>query len=502
MALIDIGTTKQLFVDDYLIESMTNTKQVMNPAEKVEENPVLRAERPWEGTHLSAGLIFHDDKDGLFKMRYTTSSPVAKRKDGKVVVEDNGGDASGNACLAVSEDGVHWERPALGLVEFRGSKENNILPQEYVKPSVVEDPKLISIFYTFKDDHDEDPARRFKGLLTYSSTVMPGQRSYLYYSPDACRWTPYEHNPVNDTSPVLGRWGPTCYMGWDPIRQTYAVHMESGHHRHTPLGKRIIGRAESPDMIHWTEAETIIVPDERDAPDTEFYAMPAIAYEGIYVGLLWNFRTTSVTHHPQIVFSRDGIHYDRSYREPFIPQGPKGSFDCNSIYARTPIVHGERILTYYSGLNHRSPETLLELGDKAVSAIGLAVTPLDGFVSLDGAKGALPVDGRVPRDAPPFSQMVTRSFGFSGTRLRLNLRAAPQFGGAGPCEVRVEILGPYHKRLPGFEFDDADPIAASGPAQVVSWKGKSDLSELAGKPIKLRFHFKNGRLYSFQFTRE
>ena len=51
MALIDIGSQKQLFVDDYLIESMTNARQAMNPADKVENNPVLRPERPWEGNH-------------------------------------------------------------------------------------------------------------------------------------------------------------------------------------------------------------------------------------------------------------------------------------------------------------------------------------------------------------------------------------------------------------------------------------------------------------------
>ena len=41
MAMIDIGSQKQLFADDYLIEGMTHTKQVMNPAEKVEDNPAL-----------------------------------------------------------------------------------------------------------------------------------------------------------------------------------------------------------------------------------------------------------------------------------------------------------------------------------------------------------------------------------------------------------------------------------------------------------------------------
>ena len=71
--------------------------------------------------------------------------------------------------------------------------------------------------------------------------------------------------------------------------------------------------------------------------------------------------------------------------------------------------------------------------------------------------------------------------------------------GAGPCEVRVEILSPNHEPLSGFTFEDADPITISGQDHVVSWQGKSELNELSNKTIKLRFYFKNAKLYSFQF---
>ena len=51
-------------------------------------------------------------------------------------------------------------------------------------------------------------------------------------------------------------------MGWDPIRNVYVAHIESCLHRGCPLGKRITGRSESPDMIHWSEVETIMIPDD------------------------------------------------------------------------------------------------------------------------------------------------------------------------------------------------------------------------------------------------
>ena len=504
MALIDIGSTKQLFVDDYLIESMTNTRQIMNPAVKALDNPILQPERPWEGTHVTVQNVIYDEKDQIFRMRYSPGQHVGRRERDKIVAADVYEGPRHASCLATSEDGIHWERPELGLVEFDGSTRNNLLPPQSTMPETFP-PERKPGFSFFEDLHEKDAARRFKGLIrTFGAMALdpdpaipPGMKFHLYYSPDGLEWTACESNPVIDYSPKPGRWGPTNFMGWDSIRQVYAVHMENNLHWHGPLGKRVIGRAESPDMIHWSEAETILVPTERDTPDTEYYALPAIVYEGLYVGMLWNFRTTNLTHHPQIVFSRDGIHYNREYREPFIVRGPQDAFDANSVYAKAPIVHGDRILVYYSGTNSRSPEQAFDLGEKATTAIGLATLPLDGFVSLDGAKGQLG-DYRPP-DIGPHSQMVTRSFGFSGKQLYINLQAPPRFNSAGDCEVRVEILTANHQRIPGFTVDDADVLTTTATAHVASWNGKSDVSQFLSRAIRLRFHFKSAKLYSFQF---
>jgi len=81
----------------------------------------------------------------------------------------------------------------------------------------------------------------------------------------------------------------------------------------------------------------------------------------------------------------------------------------------------------------------------------------------------------------------------------VNASMAPLAAGPGPGEVRVEIVRSNHKKLPGFNVTDADPMTESSTDHVVSWKGNSDLSALAGHPIKLRFYFKNAKLYSFQF---
>ncbi|MDE0076812.1 MAG: hypothetical protein OXO50_04790 [Caldilineaceae bacterium] len=66
--------------------------------------------------------------------------------------------------------------------------------------------------------------------------------------------------------------------------------------------------------------------------------------------------------------------------------------------------------------------------------------------------------------------------------------------------MRVALLTPNHQPLPGFGFEDADPITTTDLAHLVSWQGRTDLSELAGGPIKLHFYFRNAKLFAFQFV--
>jgi len=474
-----IGSQRQFFFDDQIVETMDRTTRRLNPAVKLADNPVIKQDRPWEGPDMRLTWVIFDHQLGKFRMRYSAGvfKSGGRNEKGEVIVLGEG-DATAQkrvTCEAFSGDGVNWIKPELGLVEFEGSKANNILPAE------------ANYSYFFEDLHDPDPARRYKAHVRAGSYDGIGMTLSLYYSADAYQWTPYEANPVIDTGDQPGRWGPTVFLGWDPIRETYAAHLENNFHMHSPYHhRRSIGRVESPDLINWSEPETIIVVDERDHPDTEFYHLPTAFYEGWYVGFLWMFSTTNTTHEPHFIFSRDGVHYDRTYREPIILRGDHGAFDSVSIYANEPLVHNGEILCYYTGTNWRSPEQLVVLGERARAGIGLARLPLDGFVSLEGARH-------------DFSVVTTRSFTFSGQQLHLNLQAALQQWGAEPCEVKVEILDGRHAPINGFAIDDADTLTTTGINQVVSWNGQSDVSALAGKPVRLRIHFKNAKLYAFQF---
>ena len=472
-AFLEIGKTRQLFVDSYIIQTLTDARQVLNQARKHPNNPVITQDRPWEGNLIQNGPVLYDGDAKLFKAWYYTGQLFARVTPKETVTETVEG--SNRRGYAFSRDGVHWEKPNLGRVEFEGSRDNNLISKESPTPS-------------FWDPHETDPAKRFKALRRTMDVYAPMTMD-LYYSPDGFDWTPYEGNPVIDTSPQTGRWGPAVFMGWDPIRKIYAVHMESCLHRRCPIGKRIIGRAETPDGIHWNEPQTLIVPDEKDYPDTEFYAMAAFTHANLYLGLISIYRTTNMRHYPELIYSRDGITYHRDYREPFFDNGQYfGDFDDTSIYIfAAPIVHQGKVWIYYIGSNWRSPDQLHEKGEKAHRAIGLATLPVDNFVSIDGGKLKSGI-------------LVTRFFTFEGDGLYLNLetrQAAAELRRSSP-EIKVEVIGSDHQPVEGLTLGDADALRETGRHRV-SWGGKDDLSELAGTPIQLKISIRSAKLYSFQF---
>ena len=490
--LLEIGTRKQLFIDDYMIQSLTDAQQVLNPATKARNNPVVRPDRPWEGGLNPISKVLYDEREGLFKMWYSTTDGYKAGKESGELTDyhwtDKGavreqveaayryvGNPSEYAyrlCYATSRDGVRWEKPSLGKVEFNGSRSNNILPEGSLAP-------------TFFDTNEEDPAKRYKAIGQTRSIDPPGMQLHLYYSGNGFEWAPDQHNPVMDTTPEPGRWGPTHYMGWDPIRRVYAAHIENCLHRSCPLGKRMVGRAESPDLKSWSLPQNILLPDERDYIDTEFYNFPVTAYEGVYIALPWVFRTTNTLHYPTLAFSRDGVHYERRFREPLVRNGDHGSFDEVSIYCSQAIMIGGKVWIYYTGANWRGPQQLFFAGDSALRAPGLATLPEDGFVSIDAGKLRPGV-------------LLTHTFSFEGTTLAVNMEAAAHNYGAGRAEIKVEILDHQTQPLSGFSLDQSDPLTATGRVQA-SWQGRSDLSALAGRPIQLRFWIRNAKLYSFQF---
>ena len=166
-------------------------------------------------------------------------------------------------CYATSKDGVNWEKPELGLVEFNGSKKNNIVD--------LPAPDLWSTCAVLYEPEDSDPNRRFK--MVYETTSRGGEN--VAFSPDGLRWTIKEK-----VMPGLEMTGLIKFRG------VYYVNGQGGSQRPVP-GRRLVTYA-STDFERWSPCGAVGLERTHDlsGPST---AADAHQYEEIHLGAgLWN----------------------------------------------------------------------------------------------------------------------------------------------------------------------------------------------------------------------
>ena len=164
---IPVAAAKQLFIDGRFIASSRNVELRMNPPAKL--GPVLLPERPWEDKSIGfcASVLEHD---GVFKLFYRADSHAA----------------GASVCLATSTDGLHWDRPRIGLYEFGGSKDNNIVFRDTDNSEAY---RGVGETVVFLDPHGS-PEQRFKLIASKGWPDPKTAGLYCHSSPDGVHWTP------------------------------------------------------------------------------------------------------------------------------------------------------------------------------------------------------------------------------------------------------------------------------------------------------------------------
>ena len=326
---LSLNSQRQLLVDDFAIEETFAIERTMVSPTKYAGNPIMSSERPWEGGFINPVKVLYDTERREFRMWYrawaSIKPPVAR-----------------HLCYATSRDGINWERPNLGLVKFRGSKENNI----------VQTPPDMCFIY---DPRDPDPSRRYKAVGRFDTEGLCAA-----FSADGLQWTRYENNPViekvGDSNTLLG---------WDDRHQTYVGYFRPYTGISDPIrkdfpigGMRRITRSTSDDFFHWTTMQMVLEPDDHDPVGTQFYEMYVTQYEGVYFSTVLvlhidkaarDYQQTDAegleqTMDVQLGFSRDGIHWTRlGDRHPWLPFGPSQSWDDQQAYSQPLLVVGDEI---------------------------------------------------------------------------------------------------------------------------------------------------------------
>jgi hypothetical protein len=460
---LDIGDRKQLFFDRRMIAESHAIELRMNPAQKL-------------------GLVYDEQSQPL-------SGHVSR------VLEDQGKIRLylGAEGLTVyeSDDGLHFRHTGTTIP-------GGILPT------------------IFLDPQDADPARRYKLFRTEMKAAFdPATDGVIgYYSADGVNFTRAERVlPFFVDNPTV--------VWWDPRIEKYVIYTRAFSYESE--NQRRIGRMETDDPLKpWPVQKTdqdrdrlrvhnvpvVLEADQEDDPHSDIYYNAATLYpwaQNAYFMFTAQFRHFSPQRQPfirartpgqwedygllevQLAVSHDGVRWERPSREPYFPTGLADEWDrWYAVMAPGIVRRGNYLYQYYvsTARTHDSVVLRPEYDHSApqLGGVGVVRQRLDGFVSADA-------DHRGGWLKTP---LVT----FRGNRLRLNIDT----GAMGAAFV--ELRDADDKPIPGYTLDDCEEIGGNFIDQCVYWKGRSDVSSLAGRPVRVYIRLTRGKLYALQFRQE
>jgi len=236
-----------LFVDGYLIDSMKGVSLRMHAPR--EESTAIVFDKPWEGNTSTYCTVIKDDD--RYRLYYRGSSdpaytPMPLLRPGETVVPKH----EEVTCYAESKDGIVWTRPSLNLVEFQGSRKNNIILAE----------TAVHNFAPFKDANPAAaPEARYKA-------VGGSGKLFAYQSADGVRWAKTRAEPVITD----GAFDSLNVAFYDVVRKEYVA-----VYRDFRYGIRTVKFATSKDFLNWTPGTWA---DYGSAPLEQLYTNATTPY--------------------------------------------------------------------------------------------------------------------------------------------------------------------------------------------------------------------------------
>ena len=513
---IEIGSRRELFVDDYLIDTMQTARRVLHHPTPREISLVRN--KPWEGNASGKVTVIRDGD--LYRMYYRGRQWLRTGVNGHPTV----------ICYAESQDGITWTRPDLGLVQFNGSTRNNI----------IWDAKETNDFMVFKDSNpDCSPDLAYKAVgRTYSENYGKNTALFAFGSPDGIHWKLIRDEPIASG----GAFDSTNLAFWDAARGEYRAYFRG--HRGVVRHVRTV---TSPDFVNWSKPVYLKLESassERLSSDPfepssvnqlytnqiiPYYRAPHIllGFPTRYVDYGW---TESTSHLPQykwrkrraqlggrragtamtdgmFMSSRDGHNFEiwpESFRRPGIQRPGSWAYGDNYqnwglVETKSPFAGAPDELSMYVSEAYKS-----QFAKAADEKLGVFVGQSQGkpFGSSQQPelvnrlrRYTIRVDGFVSVHAPlSGGEMVTKPLQFDGSQLEIN------FSTSAAGNVRVGIQDAQGTPVPGFAIADCHRQYGDQLDRIVSWKSGPDVSQFAGQPVRLKFELKDADLYSFQFT--
>lgn len=458
----DLNPGKHLVLDNTNIADTYRLRRRVHQPVRDPQEPILRPDAPSDGTSVTPLHVVFGDVRKTWRMWYQAHDPKLHEervKLGKSKYGNVGEPQPIYCCYAESADGVHWQRPNLGIygdtnIVFKGFSYvagNTFIPK---------DGRWLMVNCEWESD--------MKGGI------------YIAESMDGLRWKYINSEPI-----VFGESDCWNSIVWNPDRQVYMLYLRGWHCAAVNwplLGKgnprRRVNYSESRDLKTWSEPQQILTPDELDTND--YYGLQVFRYADAWLGQLWIYDDdVEETIEIELAWSQDGIHWSRlPDRQKFLRRGRPGEQDGYMVIpAQEPVIVGDEMFVYYTG--HPNPHGA---ADANANSVGFRTKlRLDGFISLDAGL--------------PHGALITRPFTLQSDHIAIN--AVTHHG-----DIVAELVEPYYhepegKPIEGFAAKDFDVFRGDSTAHRLSWRGNSDLRSLKGRRLMLRMQLQRAEFYSF-----
>ena len=472
-----------LFLDNHVIERSTGLRRILHHPKS--RGVVLTADQPWE-SNIGGPMYVGRRQDGRLECYYRSYTEGIKEPIG----------------YAISEDGLHWKKPILGLVEAGGSNKNNLVP--------CSPPVDLGQF-----GNVTDPDKRFLVSLG-SGNDWRLKLSFGKQAPD------FLNDPDWKTKFTEAGRKPSYKLAlhfWDNTHQDWVFMRQTPNHPPT----RSVARWSTRDLQHWT-LRPVLYPDAEDSSNPryfdEVYGMHAIHAEGLVLGygswFMGDHTRPDMARFEQdligrlhmkgpmdvrVLVSRDGgFHWDRTVsREAWIPHGTEhDSADRCVILYTAPVRMGDEDWFYCNVMNGEHGAPYQDRTLKMQSA--LYVQKHNRYTSLSA------------HDEPQI--LITRPIKVTGKTLQLNVDASrgevtvgigidrelqiPGYPpGVLPNFVVRDRQGNTHQEK-GYRLTECQPIRSDCIEHNVHWNA-NNLESLLGKTVRLYIRMRDSDLYGFRF---
>ena len=470
---IEFGSEKMVFCDWWFLDAgyglpftvslqrethdastfMPRGIRLRTAAPMLSKEPILIADTPTDGTFLGGYSTLLKD-GGKYRLWYESYQGGASDYDVKT-------------CYAESDDGFTWKKPHLGIFEYQGSKNNNVVYVHGHGATIFIDPTA-------------NAAERYKMvfLSQVPMEIVNGKQLDAFVfgavSPDGLHWRRLAEPLIKQTSDTQS------VAEYDPVRGKYVAYLRSWdpQTRGGAGGRRIVVRTESTEFGSFGAPTPVLTLGPEDPPDADIYTnayrrWPEASRAHLMIPAIYHRSSDFVD--LRLAVSRDGVRWQFAPGDPFMAVGEPGSGYEGSIYAGCGTVTvGKGMWAFPVARCHNTHNMYPRQGN-----LWLALLREDSFVGLE---------------AESEGECWTQPATFEGSRLLIN-----SWGMTG-ARVTIEITGEIGKPFPGYSLVDCDGLSGEQLWSPMTWRGNSGVGALQGKLVRLHFKLNRVRLYAFRFA--